>query len=71
MGREVDEGASAWDRSQGMTDVLENYPPRKQENQGSDVSNQRRVRGLSKNDLEEIARVLELLRGWGDEKPPK
>jgi hypothetical protein len=54
-----------------MTDVLENDPPRKQENQGSDVSNQRLVRGLSKNDLEEIARVLELLRGWGDEKPPK
>lgn len=71
MGREVDERASAWDRSQGMTDFLENDPPRTQENHGSDVSNQRLVRGLSKNDLEEIARVLELLRGWGDERHPR
>jgi len=54
-----------------MTDFLKKDPRRKPENQDGDVSNQRLVRGLSRNDLEEIARVLELLRGWGDDKPSK
>jgi hypothetical protein len=69
IGREVDEAAFACCRSQGMTDIHENDPNNTPEDQGSEVSDQRLVRGLSKDDLKEIARVLELLRGWGDEKP--
>lgn len=59
----------ACDSSEGMTDVHEKDSTNPPGGHGSDASDERLVRGLSKEDLKEIARVLELLRGWGDKEP--